>query len=260
MRAKKHLGQNFLRSKTVLEDILEAAELTGKDIVVEIGPGEGFLTSGLLEKAGRVIAIEKDIGLAAFLKEKFAPEIKIKKLILVEGDIRNLNFSNYKLKTINYKLISNIPYYLTGEILRTFLQSKYQPSMAVLMLQKEVAERIVARNGKESILSVSVKAYGKPKIVRKVPKGNFSPVPKVDSAILKIGNISKNFFRGFSEKKFFEIVRLGFAHKRKKLLSNLAQKFGAGETESLFNKISLNENTRAEDVPLGRWREIAKKA
>lgn len=256
--AKKYLGQNFLRSRAVLEDILEAAELTGKDTVVEIGPGEGFLTEGLLEKAGRVIAIEKDAELTALLKEKFAKEIKYKKLILINDDIRNFNFSSWKLKAGSWKLVANIPYYITGEILRFFLQSKFQPSLTVLMLQKEVAERIVARNGKESILSISVKAYGNPKIVRQVPKGNFSPMPKVDSAVIKIENISKNFFRGFSEKKFFEIVRAGFAHKRKKLISNLSKKFGREKTKNLFKKISIDEKVRAEEISLEKWGSIAK--
>src|SRR3989344_7983631 len=180
MRAKKSLGQNFLTSRGVTRDIVAAANITPNDVVLEIGPGKGFLTEGLLQKSGKVIAVEKDDRMVLYLKDKFAQEIRSEKLKLVHGDILTLNLTDYKLKTNDYKLVANIPYYITGEILRTFLSGDLQPQRMVLMVQKEVADRIVARpssrragTGKESILSMSVKAYGTPRYIQKIPRRNF---------------------------------------------------------------------------------------
>jgi 16S rRNA (adenine1518-N6/adenine1519-N6)-dimethyltransferase len=169
-----------------------AGEVNEKDIVIEIGPGKGALTEKLLERAGKVIAIEKDCELVKFLQEKFKKEIENGKLELIEGDILKLRITNYELR--KYKLIANIPYNITGAIIKKFLTEENQPEKMVLLVQKEVAERIVARDGKESILSLSVKAYGEPKYIMKVSKRFFSPEPKVDSAIIAINNISRGRF------------------------------------------------------------------
>ncbi|NOY35933.1 MAG: ribosomal RNA small subunit methyltransferase A, partial [bacterium] len=186
MRPKKSLGQNFLASEAIAEEIAEAGGVGRNDTVLEAGPGKGILTGILLKKAGRVIAVEKDRQLVYFLRKKFADQ---ENLEIVYGDILKFNPENYKLKTENYKIIANIPYYITSFFLRKFLESDSQPSKMVLMVQKEVAERIVGLPGKrkkESILSISVKAYGDPKIIKIVPAGCFSPAPKVDSAVLLI--------------------------------------------------------------------------
>jgi 16S rRNA (adenine1518-N6/adenine1519-N6)-dimethyltransferase len=222
--AKKHLGQNFLKSKPALHAMCEAGGVNEKDIILEIGPGKGALTEKLLEKAGVVIAVEKDIDLFNFLQEKFRGEIKSGKLILIKDDILDFNPATYYLLPTTYKVIANIPYNITGAIIKKFLSCNEQPQTMVLLVQKEVAERIVARDGKESILSLSVKAYGTPKYIMKVGKRFFSPEPKVDSAILLINNISKNFFDKISEEAFFEIIKAGFAHKRKVLIANLKEK------------------------------------
>ena len=184
MKAKKNLGQNFLTRDHYAIIMAEKAMVGQKDTVLEIGPGKGILTAILLKKAGHVIAVEKDPELVVFLKERFANEIKKQKLTLVSGDI-----FTYHLPPITYKLIANIPYYITGEIIRHFLSNDKQPQSLTLMVQKEVAERIVARNKKESLLSLSVKAYGEPEIVARVSAGNFFPKPKVDSAIIHIAGI-----------------------------------------------------------------------
>ena len=223
--AKKSLGQNFLTSESAVDTIIDAGDVTGDDIVLEIGPGKGMLTKKLLIFAGKVIAIEKDTTLVEFLKEKFVNEIKNNKLDLVERDILDFDPEILEFYKEPYKLVANIPYYITGQLIRKFLETTNQPSLMVLMLQKEVALRIVARDkrsfdsaqGKESILSISVKAYGKPKYIQMVKAGSFSPKPKVDSAILLIDNISKEFFEDFSEEDFFKMVHAGFKSKRKKL-------------------------------------------
>jgi len=244
-KPKKSLGQNFLKSEKIAQEIVEAGEVCSEDIVLEVGPGEGILTAELLKKAKKVIAVEKDEQLAEFLKIKFINEIKNGKLEIISDDILKLDFNN-KLFAKSYKLIANIPYYITSHLLRTFLESDYQPSLMVLMVQKEVAERIVGT--KESILSISVKAYGEPEIIRKVPASYFSPAPKVDSAVIKISNISKIFFKDISENKFFETVKKGFSQKRKMLINNLKT------NKDVFKACNIAEKARAEDVSLDQWK------
>lgn len=259
LRAKKSLGQNFLNSSTIARDIVRAANLSEKDTVIEIGPGKGFLTTELLATGAHVIAIEKDDRMIPLLSEKFTEEIKQKKFTIVHGDvIEEIEKKSFTLP-VNYKLVANIPYYITGQIIRTFLESNHKPTQMVLMVQKEVATRIVARDKKESILSLSVKAYGIPKLIKKVPARYFTPAPKVDSAVLSIENISgKNFQTKEYERTFFELIHAGFAHKRKVLAGNLRELFGDNVIEELTNA-GLTEKTRAEDVPLLAWLNLAEK-
>lgn len=258
-RAKKSLGQNFLKSKKILEAVVRAGKLSREDTVLEIGPGKGALTEKLLESAGKVVAVETDYELYEFLKTKFETEIKSGKLILIREDILACDMSRLNLDTGKYKIVANIPYNITGAILKKFLSSPNQPESMVLMVQREVAQRIMGRD-KESILSISVKAYGTPKIIAKVPARFFSPKPKVDSAIIKISGISReNFIKGgVNEEKFFEIVRAGFAHKRKKLQSNLKNLLSPYQGEPL---VWLEEigNKRAEDLSPKNWFELARK-
>ncbi|MEK7642378.1 MAG: 16S rRNA (adenine(1518)-N(6)/adenine(1519)-N(6))-dimethyltransferase RsmA [Patescibacteria group bacterium] len=268
VKAKKSLGQNFLRDPKILRKIADFAEIKKGDTVLEIGPGEGMLTKILLEKAGKVVAVEKDLELVKLLRGKFKIEIKNKKLKIIEGDILN-----YELRIKNYVLMGNIPYYITGEIFRKFLQnppSGNQPASITFVVQKEVAERIMAKDSKESILSLSVKAYGTPKYGGIIKKGSFSPKPKVDSAIIAIKNISKKKFKQITpltpppetpfrraglttrgepdtEKMFFEVVKRGFRHKRKLLASNL------GVLRRVLSTLGISENTRAEDLKIDDW-------
>lgn len=262
IKAKKSLGQNFLNSDGALDAIIKAGRVVKEDLVLEIGPGKGALTKRLLETGADVIAIEKDDRLIPVLEELFAKEIKSKKLTLVHGDVLEFDVSNYGLKTNNYKLIANIPYYITGEITRKFLSGNFQPALIVVLVQKEVAERITTsiqgatkiKEGKESILSISVKAYGEPKYIQTVKAGCFFPPPKVDSAILLIDNISKRNFKNTQyEKKFFEVVKTGFAHKRKTLSGNLKTII---EKNKLI-EFGISENERAENLSLSQWLEIA---
>lgn len=253
-KAKKSMGQNFLKSQEALRMMCTAGEVSDKDIILEIGPGKGALTQKLLEKAKQVIAVEKDRDLIEILSKKFADEIKNGKFILINEDILDINIRGI-FPSLNYKVIANIPYNITGAIFKKFLSDKFQPETMVLLVQKEVAERVVARDGKESILSLSVKAYGNPKYIMKVHKRFFSPSPKVDSAIISITNISKNNFKtGLDEKNFFNIIKVGFAHKRKVLRKNLEilQK-KPNQIDQIFEKLKINPKTRAEDVKIEKW-------
>ncbi|MDE2399481.1 MAG: ribosomal RNA small subunit methyltransferase A [Patescibacteria group bacterium] len=270
MKAKKSLGQNFLKSSLALKKIIEAGEIKSTDLILEIGPGKGALTEKLLAVAGTVVAVEKDRELFEFLKIKFEKEIKAKTLILVCADILNFAEQDFyqslgdELRSttpsktfvpLRYKVIANIPYNITGAILKKFLTKKNQPDSMILMVQHDVAKRIMANDKKESILSISVKAYGEPKLIMKVPARYFSPAPKVDSAVIAIKNISHEIFKKnqISEEKFWEIVKTGFAHKRKKLSGNLKN--------TTFLKKSVLANfgdKRAEDLSLLDWITLAK--
>jgi 16S rRNA (adenine1518-N6/adenine1519-N6)-dimethyltransferase len=257
MRAKKSLGQHFLTSTAARNHIREAADVNGADIILEIGPGRGFLTETLLAFVGKVIAIEKDAEIIPFLTEKFAKEIAAQKLEIIEKDILEFDPEVLRFYDLEYKVVANIPYYITGAIIKQFLSAAYQPERMVLLVQKEVAERIVARDGKESILSISVKAYGTPEYIQTVKAGSFNPPPQVDSAILRISTISKDFFRSFSEEHFFTVLKTGFAHKRKYLSSNLAEVFPKDAVMQALHHVGLNEKVRAEDVTLEQWQQLA---
>lgn len=263
MRSKKSLGQNFLRNESVAKKLVDSANILPNDVVVEVGPGEGVITQFLLTQARAVIAVEKDESLVAFLQKKFSAEISSGKLILVCDDILNFNPNAYRLEPRAYKLVGSIPYYITGAFIRRFLSIDEQPETIALIIQKEVAERIVARDlkpldsarGKESVLSISVKAYGEPRLIQKIGRGSFAPSPKVNSAIFVIENISKNFFKTITEKHFFSLLKRGFAHKRKLLLKNLE---GEAAREA-FGACKIEDRVRAEDISLANWKCLIEK-
>ena len=257
IRAKKSLGQNFLKSILALKEIVKAGEILPTDIILEIGPGKGALTAKLLETGATVVAVEKDRDLFAFLSEKFKENIDNNKLILINDDILELNMNEIISLSANYKIIANIPYNITGAILKKFLTAEAkqggQPKTMVLMVQNEVAKRIIARDNKESLLSVSIKAYGEPKMVMKVPARYFSPAPKVDSAVISIKNISRKFFEdnNINEEKFWELVHAGFAHKRKQIGKSIKE-FVSVEAHEKF------KNKRAEDLSPSDWALLLK--
>ena len=278
MYAKKSLGQHFLNSAHVLQQIMDAGRIQHGENILEIGPGTGVLTTELLKSGARVIAVEKDIRAQEVLNEKFFAEITSGQLKLIQGDILDENLSIVKSfyfqsgaasANSSYALIANIPYYITGAILEKFLEHAPRPTRMVLLVQKEVAERIVARpeqstgKSKESILSISVKVFGTPKLIAKVPPGAFTPPPTVDSAILSIENISDKHFKAILEKnpqgisRFFEIVRAGFAHKRKFLKRNLEAVVTIEKLNDVWKNLSLDEKVRAEDLTPQDWIKIA---
>lgn len=251
--AKKSLGQNFLTSDVVPRWMSEAADIAAVDTILEIGPGTGVLTKALLRQARRVIAIETDSRAILVLQTTFATEIENKKLTLIHGDIREIELGNLNLATHSYKVVANIPYYLSGFLLRFFLEQNTQPETLVFLMQKEVVTRI-ARDKKESILSLSVKAFGVPHYVKTVGSGHFSPSPKIDSAILRVTNITmSNFSETCPVSLFFELLHLGFGQKRKQLIANLSRKYPRELLEEIFNAQSILLTIRAEDLGLSTW-------
>jgi 16S rRNA (adenine1518-N6/adenine1519-N6)-dimethyltransferase len=246
-----------LRSERALSSIIEASDPNAGNIILEIGPGEGVLTEKLLKWSGKVIAVEKDDYLYEMLREKFDWAIKSENLDLIHGDILEFNPDVLKFyKDLAFKVVANIPYNITGAIIRKFLSADYQPELMVLLVQKEVAERIVAKDGKESILSLSVKAYGAPKYIETVKAGSFAPAPKVDSAIIAIEAINKDFFTKITEKSYFDALHAGFKSKRKKLSSNLSEIYSKDKIKVVFENLNIDENTRAEDLRISEWKDL----
>lgn len=253
IKPKKSLGQHFLNSRSVLDKIVAAAKIKEDDTVLEIGPGTGVLTRELLGAGAKVVAVEKDDRVIELLKRDFFEFIRNGRLQIIHGDILELDPVSYI--STPYSIVANIPYYITGAILQKFLENEPRPEKMILLVQKEVAERIVARNGKESVLSISVKAFGTPRIISRVPRGAFTPPPKVDSAILEVSEISDERFAesGVNIDRFFQIVKVGFAHKRKFLIRNLESIINPETSRNIWIKSGLNETVRAEDLKTIRW-------
>jgi 16S rRNA (adenine1518-N6/adenine1519-N6)-dimethyltransferase len=254
-RTKKSLGQHFLKSASALEAMAVAGEVSKNDTVLEIGPGEGVLTRVLLAHGATVVAVEKDDRLIPILLNTFREEIRSRKLTLIHGDALEFNPTSSKLTAGGYKLIANIPYYITGLLLRTFLESDTPPSTMVLLVQKEVAGRMTTKEGKESLLSVSVKVFGTPKYIKTVPRGAFSPPPKVDSAIIAVTNIKKLPVKVRTQ--FFEVVRAGFAHPRKRLKKNLEDTASKESIAHAWHQLKLGEDVRSEEVNPLIWKSLA---
>ena len=244
----KRLGQNFLIDESVLNKIIETANLSVDDIVLEIGPGLGTLTIELAKRVKKIIAIEKDKTLCQVL-ENILRTNKVFNVGIINKDV--LQISNFKfliskqIPNPNYKLVANLPYYITSPIIRKFLETENPPKEMILMLQKEVAQRIIAKPPHMNLLAISVQFYSEPKIISYVSKNSFWPSPKVDSAIIKI--IPKQIPE-IDTKKFFALVKKGFSAKRKMLKNNLS---GID-----FEKIGLNPKIRAENLTIGDWLKI----
>ncbi|MEI7620943.1 MAG: 16S rRNA (adenine(1518)-N(6)/adenine(1519)-N(6))-dimethyltransferase RsmA [Candidatus Moraniibacteriota bacterium] len=275
--AKKSLGQNFLKDEAVLAHIIEAANLTKDDVVLEIGPGQGALTEKLAAVCKQVIAIEIDERMVELLHTKLVgnnpPAGGVE---IIAGDILKINLpeliSGYGFQASGYKVVANLPYYITSPIIRLLLETKYPPAEMVVMVQKEVAERIVAKKGAMSILAVSVQYYAKAQFLFTVFRQSFDPMPKVDSAVLKISSIASSpsgeDVRRTDEgsvaskeetKKFFRIVRAGFSAKRKTLINNLSNGLQLEKKEIEMKLVSLgfSPNTRAQELGVEDWRKLA---
>jgi len=253
---KKQFGQHFLTDNHAIHTMCDASNIQEEDVVLEIGPGQGVLTSVLLERGATVYAIEKDNDLIPVLEEKFMVALASKKLIIVHKDIRDVVAED--LPQIRYKLVANIPYYITGEIIRTFLTAENHPTSITLLVQEEVARRICSTED-GNLLQLSVHAYGTPKYIKKVKAGSFFPPPKVDSAIIHISNISKDYFTGFSEESFFEVLHVAFNQKRKTLLKTLGGKYGKDIAEIALNKGEISTKARPETLKLEEWATLVQK-
>lgn len=276
--AKKSLGQNFLKNQTIIDKIVLAGDIQPGETIIEIGPGTGALTNTLLDKAKKnndvhIVAIEKDRRAVELLKNTYTEEIKSGYLDLIEGDILEIELVDI-VKNNPYKIIANIPYYITGAIIRKSLETSHKPKTIILLVQKEVAERIVCRNQKPSILSHSVQVYGDTQILMPVSRGNFVPAPKVDSAVLCISNVSNDKFNQskLSPEIFFKFLHAGFGHKRKKLFSNIYEYLSKDidnknapidnckeKLETIFKNISVSIDSRAEELTNTQWLTLVSK-
>jgi len=316
LKPKKLLGQNFLVDRNVLEQIIAAADLSKNDTVLEVGPGLGILTEELAKHAGRVVAVEKDKKMAEVVRTVLNDR-KVKNVEIIEGDILKIKDGSFFIRhpdppaggegslenarptfvgdssprhsgaqndnISNYKLVANIPYYLTARLIRKFLESANPPTEMILMLQKEVAQRICAQPPKMSLLAVATQFYAEPKIISYVSKNSFWPSPKVDSAIIKMtphrghpeapsggegspahaGRHSSEILR-FAQndeknQRFFRIVKAGFAHPRKQLINNLSQGLKIDRTQivAALKKIDLSPEQRAETLSIKDWIDLA---
>ncbi len=250
---KKSLGQHWLTDESTLNYIVDAAELTPSETVLEIGPGTGTLTKKLLERGVRVIAVEKDEELA-------------KKLLVISGlhgqdlEVVTDDILRFDLTPLppGYKVVANIPYYLTSNLLRILSESANPPAAMTLLVQKEVAERICARIGQMSVLAVSVQLDYKCKLGQVVPAEMFTPPPKVDSQVIILKRRKSQLFENLDRQKFFRIVKAGFSERRKKLRSSLAGglHINRGEVDNLLNKVGINADLRAQELSLQDWHRI----
>ncbi|MCK5466170.1 ribosomal RNA small subunit methyltransferase A [Candidatus Parcubacteria bacterium] len=268
LKALKSLGQNFLIDEKVLNKIIKASELNKNDFVLEIGPGLKTLTNELVKKCKRVVAIEKDKKMTGLIKEEGRPKATLANvafgfpsdLKIINDDILKINLNeliNKHSENKKYKLISNIPYYITSPVIKLFLENSIQPELIVLLVQKEVAERICAGPEKLSVLALSVQIYGEPEIIGYVDKSAFYPEPKVDSAILRIKNIKKNYSDEYY-KKLFKIIKIGFSSKRKKLINNLSAglQISKEDASQILSKAKINPNARAQELSLEEWNNL----
>ena len=250
---KKELGQHWLRDPEILAEIAEAAELSKDDVVLEIGPGLGTLTSRLLARAQRVVAVEFDGDLARKLPGQFPG----KNLEVINEDI--LQFDLNQLPT-GYKVVANVPYYITSKIVEKLMTAENKPSLAVLLVQKEVAQRIVAEPGEMNILAVSAQLFAEAELDIEVPRQFFTPPPKVDSQVVILRTRTEPLVDPRDHKDFFRIVKAGFSAKRKKLRSSLSGGLGVSKAnaEQLLKKANISPDVRAEDLAIDDWRRLLK--
>src|SRR3989344_67992 len=248
---KKRLGQHWLTDTQALEAIVECAEIDRGDTVLEIGPGLGNLTEYLIGQAGHVVAVELDESLSRRLAQMFIGRT----FTLHMGDILKFDLTSLPQA---YKVVANIPYYLTSNLLRVLSESSNPPKMIVLLVQKEVAERICAKPGKMSLLSVSVQLYYDTEKGIVVPAKLFEPPPKVDSQVVILKRHNKPVFHDLDTKRFFRLVKAGFAGRRKKLRSSLAGglKISKKQAEELLKKAKINPDKRAQELSLEDWHRI----
>lgn len=252
-RPRKRLGQNFLRDRAFLARIIEAGELSPRDEVLEVGPGTGALTEALAAAAARVVAVELDDSLFALLIRHFGgtPNVEV-----IHGDALRVNPCD--VFAGSYKLIANIPYYITGPLLRHFLEARCQPDVLVLMLQREVAQRIAASPGDLSLLGVSVQRYADPHIICRVPAGAFYPRPKVDSAIVRLTPHRNRIWLSAAD-DFFAVARAGFGLRRKQLVNALAHGLAVSREAAslLLADAGVAPSRRAETLSLEEWDRLA---
>ena len=253
----KQYGQNYLISEKPIREMVAAGELTSENVVVEVGPGFGVLTEAVAPLVKKITSFEIEKKLQGYWEEK---QKNFLNLEIVWGNFVYQFPDVQSTFPKKYKVLANIPYHITSQILRMLLEAKNKPERIIVMVQKEVAERICAKPGNMSLLAVSVQYYGEPKMICKVTKGNFFPAPKVDSAVLCIKNICARKEK-FSDEMFFDLVRAGFAHPRKQLWSNLAEKTKdeKEKIKDILREVTGNEKIRAEELSVNQWKQVVEK-
>ncbi len=255
---KKSLGQNFLTNTSVIDHIVAAADIMSDDVVVEVGPGQGVLTELLAQTADTVIAIELDDRLIPILEEKFKNDDHVH---IVHGDILHMNLSEILHEHIGdegvYKVVANIPYYITAPIIRLFLEHKNSPQTLILMVQKEVAERLCAHPGNMSVLAIAAQYYANVSYMFTVPREDFDPVPAVDSAVVRL-RVHDHVYADIDIKNFFRVVRIGFSARRKTLVNNLANGLHMQKNDvvQVLRDIGISENARAQEISLEAWERL----
>jgi 16S rRNA (adenine1518-N6/adenine1519-N6)-dimethyltransferase len=245
---KKSLGQHWLHDLDVLEAIADAAEVVAGDEVLEIGPGLGTLTDVLAKRGTNILALEFDQDLISKLEKKFGNTQQVK---IVQGDIRTLNFSNMSK---DYKIVANIPYYLTSNLIRSISETSNPPTVAVLLIQKEVAQRLCAKPGQMGILSVTAQYYFECSLDIEVPAKLFTPPPKVDSQVVILTQRDKKLFE-VDEQNYFNLVKAGFSEKRKTLTNSLSGGLHLSKDEiiKLLENSDIKPTARAQELSLQDW-------
>ncbi|MBU1178540.1 ribosomal RNA small subunit methyltransferase A [Patescibacteria group bacterium] len=255
LAVNKRLGQNFLIDQSVINKMVAAADIQADDTVLEIGPGLGVLTEAIANRAGRVLAVEKDRRLISHLRARFRQQ---KNIEIVEQDIFKLDFIKNGLRDHSYKVVANLPFYITSHFMRFILESEQKPSELVLIVQKEVAQRVVAEPGSHSLLSLSVQFYGQPKIISIIDRRSFYPAPEIEAAILKISLLEKPRVTTSDPDEFFQTLRVGFSSRRKQLHNNLSAgwKISNREAQKILTAAGINHTRRAETLSLKEWEKL----
>lgn len=268
IRPSKRLGQNFLVDKNVIKKVIRAANLQPNDVVLEIGPGLGALTKELAKLPVQVLAVEKDKRLCQILGAKLKDFENVE---IIQGDILKLKpdpkpevkLGQPRVLKSGFKIVANLPFYITAPVIRKFLESPHPPKEMILIIQKEVAQRICAKPPRMNLLAISVQFYAIPKIISYVSKKSFKPKPKVDAAIIKITPCAKPSFA--QKERFFRIVKAGFSHPRKQLVNNLLAlsaanglKLNKKELSSLLMACGIKPSQRAETLTIDDWIKLTK--
>lgn len=255
MPTNKSLGQHWLRDRDTLASIANEADITPGDTVLEIGPGLGTLTSELLRHGARVIAVEYDAELARKLPGQFPG----KDLTVISQDILQYDLSGLPK---GYKVVANVPYYITSKIVEKLVRAQNKPERAVLLVQKEVAERIAAKPGDMSLLALSAQIFAQAHLGAFVPRALFTPPPKVDSQVVVLSFLQTPLIDPIDEKAFWRVAHAGFAAKRKKLRSSISAGLGIekSQAEELLRHAGINPDARAEDLSIADWQRLARDA
>ena len=254
-RAKKSLGQNFLVDRRVRAKIVEAADISPTDTILEVGPGRGFLTKALAERAGLVVTVELDDALIPHLREKFTDCDNVG---IVEGDARTVDIEVLVGTATEYKVVANLPYYAATPIVRRFLEAPHKPTTLVVMVQKEVGLEMTASPGKMGILSVATQVYGKPRIVTSVPPKAFRPAPNVTSAVVRIDTYAEPAVAFDSAESFFTLVRAGFSAPRKQIHNSLRNGLGVEPDAimGLLRNAGISPTRRGQTLSIEEWGDL----